>query len=367
MNLRYSLFALSFATSLVACASSRNGTGTTTPTQNNDSTSTDTSTDTTTSTEDEVAKKHMGTTLQTRPGGRKKSTARIRIKSPKDPKKDDDLPDTDNPGNDQEDPGKAATITGVYPSTASAGSVVEIAGADFSPRAADNVVSAGGVVWEVKRVLNGRLVAVVPAKAKSGKLEIKVGKKSQRSNVEFRVMPTDAAFGRPANYFSGDWVSGLLGQVYRLPSDPNATPDFASLGTPDVVIAASTLDIADGELKHPIDTGKTKLSASFAIRYLGSLNVLAEGEYEFCLNSDDGSQLLLEGQMVVDNGNVHTVKKACEFVYLEAGEYAAEVRYFQANDKRVALQLTWSKDGGPTEIVPATALFRPEDPSVTTR
>jgi len=63
----------------------------------------------------------------------------------------------------------------------------------------------------------------------------------------------------------------------------------------------------------------------------------------------------------VDNDGVHAATEVCELVYLEEGEYSVELRYFQVTSPEVALQFTWSRDGGAKQIVPAEVLFRPEN------
>ena len=101
----------------------------------------------------------------------------------------------------------------------------------------------------------------------------------------------------------------------------------------------------------------------FAIHFRGSLNVVEgqAGEYNLCLNSDDGSQLYLDETPVVDNDGIHAPREKCELVYLDAGEYQVDVLYFQGPRFQIALQWSWAKDGGAKTIVPADVLFRPRD------
>ena len=101
----------------------------------------------------------------------------------------------------------------------------------------------------------------------------------------------------------------------------------------------------------------------FAIHFRGSLNIVdgAGGEYELCLNSDDGSQLYLDQVVIVDNDGVHPPRERCELVYMEPGEYQVDILYFQGPRYEIALQWSWAKDGGTKQIVPAEVLFRPGD------
>src|SRR5690606_39671505 len=47
--------------------------------------------------------------------------------------------------------------------------------------------------------------------------------------------------------------------------------------------------------------GLKNLAQNYALKFSGSINIVEEAEYELCLHSDDGSQLLLEDTVVVDN------------------------------------------------------------------
>ena len=48
----------------------------------------------------------------------------------------------------------------------------------------------------------------------------------------------------------------------------------------------------------------------FATTFQGRISVSTAGTYTFCTNSDDGSDLTIDGSLVVDNGGLHgTTKK----------------------------------------------------------
>jgi hypothetical protein len=129
---------------------------------------------------------------------------------------------------------------------------------------------------------------------------------------------------------------------------------------PDVDIGARDIGESFPNLVMLISTEPWQLERNYAARLTGSLNVEAEADYELCLVSDDGSRLLLEGVVVIENDGVKDVPtQACSTVHLAPGEYGLEIRYFQAEGPTLALQLSWSIDGGAKAIVPSAALFRP--------
>jgi hypothetical protein len=144
--------------------------------------------------------------------------------------------------------------------------------------------------------------------------------------------------------------NGLLGEVFAI-GEITSLPDFGSLGEAAGQIDAQNVDFTDG---FPGVDGE-----GFALRFTGSFNVVEEGEYNLCLNSADGSRLLLEDTLVVDNDGRHAAQKACEMIYLEAGEYGLEIDYFKGGSNGAVLQFLWGRGEAEPEVVPVEVLFRP--------
>lgn len=152
-------------------------------------------------------------------------------------------------------------------------------------------------------------------------------------------------------------INGMAFEAWTLEA-ATALPDFGSLGTAEKLGAVDMVNIADQAASDGF--AGTDYANNFAIRLNGSLNITTSAEYELCLNSDDGSQLLLENTLVVDNDGVKDgAAEACGLVFLEAGEYQVAIHYFQADGDRLALQFAWSQDGGDKALVPTEVLFKP--------
>ncbi|GEM_PF-5867661 len=145
-------------------------------------------------------------------------------------------------------------------------------------------------------------------------------------------------------------VHGLHGEVYSI-AEISSLPNFseASIGQVDV----ANLDFPSGNFPGIDGEG-------FALRFSGSFNIVEDREFQLCLNSADGSQLLLEDQLIVDNDGLHGPKEVCELVYLEAGEYELEVRYFKSGKNGAALQFLWGQGAGARVVVPTEVLFPPD-------
>jgi hypothetical protein len=249
-------------------------------------------------------------------------------------------------------------LVGFSPTIGSSGSKIEIYGTGFASEKTKNKVTVGGVGWEVEEVRSDHIVAVVPDGAKGGAVQVKVGKKKSSTDAEFALVDDDGGFGKP-----GPSYNGLIGEVFAAGADLDAMPDFSSLGDPIGLIAAGPIDIPAGRFEQGFSGPNGTVNTNFAVRFTGSLNVVEEAEYELCINSDDGSRLYLEDTLVVDNDHASEARETCELVYLESGEYMLRMEYFQGTDPGVALSLSWSINGAEKVVIPADALFRPENPA----
>jgi hypothetical protein len=114
--------------------------------------------------------------------------------------------------------------------------------------------------------------------------------------------------------------------------------------TPDVMFATNT-----GFSWHPFG-----LSA-FGADITGILNASADGTYAFSLNSDDGSQLFIDGSLVVDDGGPHGPNLVTNSAFLTAGHHSFEVQFFEdfGGDSGVDLLLP----NGVTYATPEPASF----------
>jgi PA14 domain-containing protein len=93
----------------------------------------------------------------------------------------------------------------------------------------------------------------------------------------------------------------------------------------------------------------------FALRYTGKIEIEKADRYTFFLDSDDGSLLLIDGTVVVNNDGRHTRKKLSGSIDLTAGSHDIEVHYFEYFGFNV-LNLSWARPGSKESMVPASAL-----------
>ena len=100
----------------------------------------------------------------------------------------------------------------------------------------------------------------------------------------------------------------------------------------------------------------------FSAEWTGTLVLPRPGRYGFSTESDDGSYLELDGEVVVNNGGVHALQRRQGVRILKEGPHKIRVRYFQAGQGG-KMRVFWSPAGrrGGLEYIPPTLLF-PEPP-----
>ena len=111
-------------------------------------------------------------------------------------------------------------------------------------------------------------------------------------------------------------------------------PDFSKLEPKKTgVLANGLFDIT------PRDRGE-----NFAFVFTGEIECPKDGKYSFTTSSDDGSMLLIDGKIVVNNDGIHANTQKDGKVTLKAGKHAIEVRYFEKSGQE-NLHVGWSGPG----------------------
>jgi hypothetical protein len=96
-------------------------------------------------------------------------------------------------------------------------------------------------------------------------------------------------------------------------------------------------------------------TGDFGADVTSPLYVTSAGTYSFTLASDDGSQLFIDGSLVVDNGGVHAPFAVTNSVALTAGVHSLEIQYFECcGNPASGLDLT----------IPAGTSYTPEPSSL---
>jgi len=138
-------------------------------------------------------------------------------------------------------------------------------------------------------------------------------------------------------------IFSLKGDIYYLPNTTYNLPDFSRL-KPIGKIFTNILNIPPRNFSEGFP-GVSKRFEWFAIDYKGKFYVSKDRNIEFSLLSDDGSKLFIDGKCIIDNGGIHPPRKLKGKIFLKKGFHSIEVQYFQGPRYKVALVLSYVKEG----------------------
>ena len=134
----------------------------------------------------------------------------------------------------------------------------------------------------------------------------------------------------------------FTGTIYYLPQGADRLPDFSKL-KPVGKIYTPTLNVPVRDFSEGFP-GVTNRFEWFAILYQGKFYMPKSGNYTFSLLSDDGSKLIIDGKVVIDNDGIHPPTERIGSVYLKKGIHKIKVPYFQGPRMQVALILSIVKN-----------------------
>ncbi|MDE3057418.1 MAG: alpha-N-arabinofuranosidase [Bacteroidota bacterium] len=102
---------------------------------------------------------------------------------------------------------------------------------------------------------------------------------------------------------------------------------------------------------------KESSDENFGVQYSGYINIPNNGSYTFYLNSDDGSSLYLDRDLVVSNDGQHAPEERSGEAFLRAGYHEIKVTFFQAAGGMV-LDASIEGPGIQKRKIPDGMLFR---------
>jgi len=149
---------------------------------------------------------------------------------------------------------------------------------------------------------------------------------------------------------------GLEGRIYHIRHYAKKLPNFAKM-KPVGTIYTSSLNVPPQDFQQGFP-GVTKRFEWFAIDYTGRFWIENPGVYDFSLLSDDGANLYIDGDLVIDNDGQHPPEERSGTVTLAHGVHEIRVSYFQGPRFSVALVLKIAP-AGETPRIFSTNEFKP--------
>jgi hypothetical protein len=154
--------------------------------------------------------------------------------------------------------------------------------------------------------------------------------------------------------------TGLEGKIYNLRYQTERLPNFRKMKAVGTIYTTS-LNIPTQDFKEGFP-GVSKRSEWFAIDYAGRFWAEKQGYYDFSLTSDDGANLYIDGELVVDNDGIHPARERTGSIRLSHGVHDIRVSYFQGPGVELALVLKVAPPGERLRIFSTDELRPPPSP-----
>jgi hypothetical protein len=133
-------------------------------------------------------------------------------------------------------------------------------------------------------------------------------------------------------------IAGALhGKVYDLAEGVFHLPVFTSM-KPIGDVYATALNVPTQDFQEYFPGVRSRVEW-FGIDYEGYFWIREPGKYRFSLASDDGSALLIDDRMIINNDGLHSTQEEVGQTVLSAGSHHMHVEYFQGIRTEVALVL----------------------------
>lgn len=157
---------------------------------------------------------------------------------------------------------------------------------------------------------------------------------------------------------------GFIGEVYVPGGAISRMPNFDRL-VPVYTFATANLNVPTRNYTEGFPTPKMQsVIENFAIRFRAELEINTPGMYAFDIYSDDGSQLYINGSLVVNNDGIHPAMSRQGRIKLGTGIHPVEIHYFQGPRHAIALQWFYQPPNGNRQIVPPHVIYRPGKPQM---
>jgi hypothetical protein len=109
-------------------------------------------------------------------------------------------------------------------------------------------------------------------------------------------------------------------------------------------------------IKPKFTIGKSPRDQNFAFIFEGYIKIPEDGLYTFFLESNDGSILLLNDHLLIDNDGSHGVYEKKSSTSLQSGMHKIKVKFFQLGGSS-QLKIRWKGPGIPMQEIPAAVLY----------
>jgi len=162
------------------------------------------------------------------------------------------------------------------------------------------------------------------------------GRKSEVVYAEFKKATLNKAVK------TGKWQKGIRYKSFEGKWDK--LPDL------------STLQVIKSGVVSVIDYNMRPQEHEYCLLFEGYIKVPKDGIYTFFAESDDGSNIIVDGQKIVDNDGLHSAKEESGQIGLQKGYHSISVQFFE-NSGNYQLKVSVAGPGLKKQVIPGKMLF----------
>ena len=235
---------------------------------------------------------------------------------------------------------QAVSITGTVPAAPSVLKAVAVSAKKINLTWQDNSTNETG--FQIFRSTSATGTYVVIATVKPGRTSYSDSSLSPATTYYYKIQAINQS---GSSAFNSDNSNPLAFNVYK----PYTATTLAGIATATLSSSGTTTSFS---------TGVTTTTTNFALQFNGYVNITTAGSYTFYTSSDDGSNLYLDGALLVNNDGSHTSLEKSGVVTLAVGYHAIQVNYFQLVSSR-SLTVSYAGPSLTKRAIPSTALVIP--------
>lgn len=131
---------------------------------------------------------------------------------------------------------------------------------------------------------------------------------------------------------------------------------FDSVAQMDSLTPFETGETRNINLNQFLKRDKNSQTDDWGVLFDGYINISEDGLYEFQLDADDGSVLMIGDEKVVDNDGAHTLSTAAGIVPLKKGLHRFRIKFFQRGGE-IGLAVRYGLKGRPLNRLMGAELF----------
>ncbi len=166
----------------------------------------------------------------------------------------------------------------------------------------------------------------------------------------------EAALETACSQDSGRLMQGIYGEYFD-----NTGVSFNAASMPSLIDRSPDRIQIEPHLNHGASNNAypgldARFKQDWGARFSGLIDVPFDGNWSFFLNSDDGSELWVNGESLVQNYGMHGMQEVSGWVNLTAGLHEFRIEFFQGGGPH-GLVFSWQGPNTSKAAIPASAFY----------